>query len=448
MKATVQPLPTGGGFVRIVEPYAHTYDTHVKARWVGKSLLDVYCDEFGAYSREYYEAAIQSGKILLSNKQVSPHCVLQNGQTILSHTIHLHEPAVLLDHPQIIIIAETDELVVVDKPATILVHPTGSSRYNSVLTMLEERLHQKLYTIHRLDRVTSGLCLFAKSPAAAQKWSNLESNKVRKYYLARVKGKFPLNFDPDNVTRLPAENNTITCGLHSAESVGPRKRNVLGYWTSHESLQMVFEAKQPMDLWLNNSGDDQWLHLACPTRVAAHKDGICRAGSFEDIPDDLYKKTVKASQTAFGVVSYCAETDSTVVVCKPTTGRSHQIRLHLQFLGHPIATDGAYGGDEWFANPDGRAACEEARLQLSCQEVEEATDASDDEATRRQTGEGLEDFVARTCASCRQENTTMLRFLSKSRGIWLRAIKYQMMDRLMERELMSYQAEPPVWAKM
>ena len=459
MKVTVQPLQSGGGFVRTIEPYIHTFHTHVKARWIGKSLLDVYCDEFGGYSRKYYESAIQSGKILLSQKLVSPHHILQNGQDVLSHTVHLHEPAVILDDPDIHIIEETDDIVVVDKPPTMVVHPTGTSRYNSLQTILELRLNQKLYSIHRLDRVTSGICLFAKSPEVAQLWSNTNSSHtVHKYYLARVKGKFPLNLNSEDIPHLSMdEDYGITCGLYrSSETVAVesnRKQQAFGYWTSRESLQAVFDAKKPLDWWLhtNNHDDDRgWLNLACPTRIAEHKDGICMAGRFDNLRDDIYRKTVKASQTAFGVVAYCSTSDSTVVVCKPTTGRSHQIRLHLQFLGHPIAVDAAYGGDEWFANPEDKATIEESRLELVRQAVVDNTNCNDDceRAQERQDGEGLEEFVLRTCRLCRHENTTILRLLSMSRGIWLRAIKYQMTSGNVSSDTASYVAKYPEWANV
>ena len=170
------------------------------------------------------------------------------------------------------------------------------------------------------------------------------------------------------------------------------------------------------------------------------------AGQFDDLRDDTYKKTVKASQTAFGVVAYCSTTDSTVVVCKPTTGRSHQIRLHLQLLGHPIAVDTAYGGDEWFANPEGKAASEESRLELVRQAVVDSAYYEDPERSQRQDEEELEEFVARTCASCRHENTMILRILSKSRGIWLRAIKYQMTNEDESSLSTLFVAKSPEWA--
>ena len=57
-----------------------------------------------------------------------------------------------------------------------------------------------------------------------------------------------------------------------------------------------------------------WFHLACPTRIAKHKDGVCEASSFDDLDDDLYIKSVKPAHSSFGVVSYDKETDSTLLV--------------------------------------------------------------------------------------------------------------------------------------
>ncbi|KAJ7647879.1 hypothetical protein FB45DRAFT_210377 [Roridomyces roridus] len=50
----------------------------------------------------------------------------------------------------------------------------------------------------------------------------------------------------------------------------------------------------------------------------------------------------KPAETVFKRIRYDANTDTSVVLCKPLTGRSHQIRVHLQFLGHPVANDPVY----------------------------------------------------------------------------------------------------------
>ena len=460
-------IPSDDGFVRVVEPYVHSYTSHVKARWIGKSVLDVYCNEFGGYSRQYYESAIQSGMILLSNQRVSPFHVLENGQHVLSHTMHLHEPPVKMDHADIIIIAETDELIVVDKPSTMVVHPTGSSRFNALLTILEQRYQHKLYTIHRLDRVTSGICLFAKDSKAAQKFSahllNNDNHKnMQKYYLARVKGKFPLNINASsttNIPRLQTFHDEVVSGLYTNKGIlGPREQNAFGYWTTHLSISSIHDSRNPLDWWLNHHSDEDWLHLACPTRVLQYKDYLCAAGSFCEVSDEVYNSSVKASQTSFGVVSYCTKTDSTPVVCKPSTGRSHQIRVHLQFLGHPIATDATYGGgsgagagvgDECVVNPTHSLVNHGPSSAASRDIMDMGT--TREKSQKRLKGETLGEFVSRLCPTCRQEKEDASTLQNLHAGIWLRAIKYQYQTESFSsatKEIYSFQAKPPSWVEM
>lgn len=59
----------------------------------------------------------------------------------------------------------------------------------------------------------------------------------------------------------------------------------------------------------------------------------------------------KPSQTRYQLLSYDAETDTSRVALEPLTGRTHQLRVHMQALGHPILGDTLYGGNE-----DGRTA--------------------------------------------------------------------------------------------
>lgn len=55
----------------------------------------------------------------------------------------------------------------------------------------------------------------------------------------------------------------------------------------------------------------------------------------------------KDCRTLFQRISYDPATDSSVVVCRPITGRTHQIRVHAQFLGHPISNDPLYNHPVW-----------------------------------------------------------------------------------------------------
>ena len=51
----------------------------------------------------------------------------------------------------------------------------------------------------------------------------------------------------------------------------------------------------------------------------------------------------RAARTQFKIITYRESDDTTVLEAKPLTGRTHQIRLHLQHLGHPVVGDLLYG---------------------------------------------------------------------------------------------------------
>lgn len=84
-----------------------------------------------------------------------------------------------------------DELVAVDKPPGLLVHPSALDAHETrnAWDLLRAQLGQPLWTVHRLDKATSGVLLFARSADAARRLgSAFESGRVRKRYLALVRG--------------------------------------------------------------------------------------------------------------------------------------------------------------------------------------------------------------------------------------------------------------------
>jgi 23S rRNA-/tRNA-specific pseudouridylate synthase len=450
-------------YVRIIEPYPYTFSTFAKARWVGKSILDVYCSEFGSYPKIYYDAAIRQGRISVSGKQVDIDYIIK-GNDVLSHVVHRHEPSVIVSGNEelINIVSETETLVVVDKPATIPVHPCGAYHQNSLLPILEPKFG-KLHVIHRLDRLTSGLVLLAKTSSTAQKWGKVlmarESfSSIEKLYLARVRGRFPTQC-PSELSHLqePAPYGLrVKSVLKNLGESTENKENTLGYWITKCgtcnhccTVDDVFTSSLTVDEWLktNEGSSCIWLHLACPTRIESHKDGICEAGSFECLSESEYQKSVKSAHSSFGVVSYDESTDSTVLICRPHTGRTHQIRLHLQYLGHPIANDPCYGGDMWYGNEDGKHMGQEAALYLKSDsklpvvDVSESITVADTPATEEEIeklshhskteDETMDDFYKRTCVWCArsgEKDQSMLELLVRSRGIWLHALKYRMAD--------------------
>lgn len=429
--------------------------------------------------------------------------------------MHRHEPAVAvgLDAPPYFrIVAETDEIVAIDKPASIPIHACGAYHRNSLMAILgyETRLG-KLYTIHRLDRLTSGLVVLAKNSHVAQLWGRSMTDRMcEKIYLARVKGRFGTNFVGNSgsssvVPSLPGPTFpvlgewTTESSSKEKDAASLRKRHAHGYWTTNgngeacndDAPQQPWAIEHSLDELLrsldndgvvrpdddkeddDNGQDDhrssppiRWLTLACPVRLKRPKDGVCACGSFADLDDVSYVKTVKSAQTAIAVVRYNQDDDTTLIVAKPATGRTHQIRLHLHHLHHPIANDPNYNDDDsdddgedsmWFGNPEGRAAAATAQRVLlkggsstgsttmSCTtpatEAEIGMAVSSSSTTTpfvlpddSDESSSLEELVQRTCVWCSRlrgassmsaQEQALHEFQVRSPGLWLHALRYR-----------------------
>jgi 23S rRNA-/tRNA-specific pseudouridylate synthase len=488
--------------------------------------------------------------ILISGKRVNCNYKIQGGDE-LTHTVHRHEPAVGLseytttnpcNQPPVDIIYEDDSLLVVDKPSTMPIHPCGAYHYNSLFEILSHwKPHQygpgKLYTIYRLDRLTSGVVLLAKNASLAKTLGKCiaERDGCAKIYLARVKGKFPLNvpvqdkidswkFYQDESDASSAISSPCIHGECSQASRKHWKGGVqvplnkcdnnscagLGYWFTDQkgrvntaiSVQDVFQQATTMpksyilDVSTNIHISDStyqtndtplcWLNFACPCRVSSHKDGICEAGDFAHLADEKERKTIKPAQTSFTILTYDDSSDTSVVLAKPITGRTHQIRLHLQQLGHPIANDHCYGGELWCDDSISQEACDKARQWLnqlddtaSMQSTLSDVPATDAEIyhlvanTQRLDGESTLTFIEKTCVWCARcmgavsgdaksnindqtrkkrhdavSNRTIVEYFVRSQGIWLHALQYSLIkcDFNEMNKTLSYQTKLPRWA--
>jgi len=499
-----KPVSGGSDYIRVIRPYPYTFSSHAKSRWIGRTLLDVYSAEFGSFNAVYYNAAIQQGRILVSDQQVEPSYIIK-ANDVLSHTVHRHEPAVAVatrTSPFVKIVAETETLVVVDKPGTLPVHPCGGYHENSLMNLLQSSFG-KLFTINRLDRLTSGLVILGKTSAVAKKWGKAiqERDDCEKIYLARVKGHFPRH-SPEILPHLEnaEELASLTHGEWTKERkfakgdeesvavAAARKRNAYGYFltdsngtarvditlsnfsqSEHSVDEVLQSLRDSEDEMLDQGIDNElsklyWLHLCCPVRIEQPKNGVCKSGTFEDLDSATYLRTVKSAQTSFALIHYDSKSDSSIVLCRPATGRTHQIRLHLEYLGHPIANDPNYGGKLWYDNPEGQQSCKRAQELLdSMDEQNEASESqslvtTDIPATasevlnmveaRREEKEPLSDFIRRTCVWCARsrgggEERTKLEFLVRSSGIWLHALQYRVEA---EGECIAFRTELPVWS--
>lgn len=289
---------TSGG-LRHVDPYYHTVLARVKSRWIGRSVVDVLADEFRWRTREYYEYSIANESITLADSKGIgiPIQTLQHGMTIVNK-MHFHEPPVFMD-PEIV--ESRDGFTVVNKPASMPVHASGRFRCNSAASILQS-IHSgpKFHPIHRIDRLVSGLVLFSTDIAGMKSAMRMiHGEGSSKFYLARVLG----NFDSVSTTHC------ITTGSHEFLEQFPRTLKAVLVDTP------VFKRDPSLNLYTSDP-------------VLRHTEG----------------DNGKASQTLVTFLEFDQQSNTSLVLCQPLTGRSHQIRVHLQHLGFPIANDPWYGG--------------------------------------------------------------------------------------------------------
>ena len=473
-------------FVRIVHPYPYTFTTYAKKRWCNRKVLEVYCTEFGSYPESYYVAALKSGRILVNGTPVKNiHDQVIRSGDCLSHMVHRHEPAVLVSSPSglpVDVVYESDDVIVVDKPSTMPTHPCGGYHLNSlfhILTAYREDLKDALYPVHRLDRLTSGLTIIAKSSEVAKDVTrNIMERNCTKYYLARVRGKFPLN--AQNHSHLTLSDHEvsgfqdrlidsgssadvaswISASPLSVEIRNPHETNRKHGLTHHDvfsqttPLDQLFEFKNGGKVILEQMNQQIWFELSCPCRIASHKNGVCETSNVA--VDTNTNDGWKPAHTSFTVISYDEKSDSSILLVKPHTGRTHQIRLHLQFLCHPIANDPNYGGDMWYANDNAKEDSLSSLKQLECDadiggssRCNSDTPATEEEikscmATEQNASESIDEFIRRTCVWCQrskllnEKERNILELKTRSHGIWLHALCYQYNDQ-------QYTTRPPSW---
>lgn len=251
---------------------------------------------------------MESGQVAVNGKTVGPDYILKNGD-LISHTTHRHEPPVTAE--PIGIIHEDDDMVVINKPSGVPVHPAGRYNFNSVVEIMKVERGPGFTPrpCNRLDRLTSGIMFIAKHAKAADRLSlQILQRSVRKEYIARVMGKFP---DGEVVCNQPILQISPKLGLNRVRANGKAAKTVfkrLAYYP-------------PAGKSDSSSRHDG--HTSAEP-AAAEQPGTTGQPAGRRKADEGYS----------------------IVRCLPVTGRTHQIRVHLQFLGHPIQNDPIYANQK------------------------------------------------------------------------------------------------------
>ena len=173
--------------------------------------------------------------------------LVKNGD-VISHTLHRHEPPVTAQ--PIGIVHEDNDMIVINKPAGVPVHPAGRYNYNSIIEIMRaERGHQwKPLPCNRLDRLTSGIMFIGKNSRAAEKISaQIMGRTVKKEYVARVLGEFP---EDEVICEQPVLQISPKLGLNRARASGKDARTVfkrLAYYPPRRKLDGEREEEDKKD---------------------------------------------------------------------------------------------------------------------------------------------------------------------------------------------------------
>ena len=238
----------------------------------GRRFDAVLAELFPEYSRSRLASWIKSGDARLDGETVRPRDPVRGGEAVtltvvLDVQTHSEPEDIALE-----VLHEDEHVIVIDKPAGLVVHPGAG---NPAGTLVNALLHRdpglnalpRAGIVHRLDKDTSGVMVVARTlPAHTALVEQLSARAVHRQYLAVVVGAL------------------VSGGTaNAAIDRHPRDR-----------IRMA----------VREDGREAVTHYRLRERFRAH----------------------------------------TLLECRLETGRTHQIRVHMQHLKHPIVGDPLYGG--------------------------------------------------------------------------------------------------------
>ncbi|HTB26927.1 MAG TPA: RluA family pseudouridine synthase [Puia sp.] len=236
-------------------------------------------------SRNKVQQAIDGGRVLVNNKTATANYKIRPGDNIICFSDkQAMGEEIIPEQMPLNIFYEDDEVLVINKPAGLVVHPASGNYSGTLINGVAWYLHEKNTSIteetlprfglvHRIDKNTSGLLVLAKtSRAVASLAKQFFDHSVKREYIALVWGDLKED-----------------------------KGTIIAHIGRHQRFRKLFEAYPE-----GEHGKEAITHYTVLER--------------------------------FGYV--------TLVRCVLETGRTHQIRVHLKYIGHPLFNDETYGGDK------------------------------------------------------------------------------------------------------
>ncbi len=264
-----------------------TLELRVGAGTKGERLDKWLAGRLADYSRSRLQRWIADGHVLVNGEVANTrHALWADDVVAVSPQPSDDETAFAPEDLPLTIVHEDDALIVIDKRAGLVVHPASGNWSGTVLNGLlhhDPALAQvpRAGIVHRLDKDTSGLMVVARTVIAQTDLvRQLQARTVGRTYVALVHGT-------------PPKSGRIDLAIGR----DPRERTRMATFATGEAM-----------------------------RSASNSAAKPAATRFE---------TLASVETTKGTAS--------LVVCKLETGRTHQIRVHMQAIGHPLIGDATYG---------------------------------------------------------------------------------------------------------
>ncbi|MBX4196987.1 RluA family pseudouridine synthase [Candidatus Saccharibacteria bacterium] len=244
---------------------------------------DVYlANQYPEFSRSSLEKLFE-GRVSAGGQPIKPSFKVSEATKLSVDDSLLYKKPPRINLP---IIYEDKDVIVIDKPAGVLTHSKGALNTEAtVASFIAPKLAKELSgnragIVHRLDRQTSGVIITAKNPAALS-WlqKQFSTRKTKKNYLAVAEGQLD---PPQAIIDAPIARNP----------------------------------KKPQTFYVNSAGkpaQTQYKLIKILNELSI-SNGASKSSNFFSL-----------------------------VELKPLTGRTHQLRVHLAYINHPVVGDRVYG---------------------------------------------------------------------------------------------------------